>query len=101
MPTPLHYRATVHRLACLADASNPAYISVAAAGALARLLSPANPRHRIIQQMLQAADSFELARHKLRDLYDREPAVPTSEQTPAGDARIEEEEPSEEDDDPL
>jgi hypothetical protein len=52
MPTPLHYRATVHRLACLADASNPAYVSVAAAGAIARILSPANPRRRIIQQML-------------------------------------------------
>ena len=101
MPTPLHYRATVHRLACLADPSKPAYVSVAAAGALARILSPANPRRRIIQQMLQAADAFELARHKLRDLYDREPIVLISEQGPACDARIEEEEPSEEDDDPL
>ena len=101
MPTPLHYRATVHRLACLADPSRPAYIAVAAAGALARVLSPANPRHRIIQQMLQAADAFELARHKLRDLYDREPAVPASEHGLSCDARIEEEELSEEDDDPL
>lgn len=101
MPTPLCYRATVHRLACLTGPANSAHIAVAAAGALARVLSPANPQRRVIQQMLQAADAFELARHKLRDLYDREPTVPASEQAPVPDSRTKEEELPEEDDDPL
>ena len=102
MPTPIFYRATVQKLASLAGHSSPAHVSVAAAGALARLLSPANPQRRTIQQMLQAADAFELARHKLRDLHDRDDHAATiTEPGPVSASPIEEEELTEEDDDPL
>ena len=101
MPNPYHYRAVINRLASLADAPNPPQVQVAAAGALARELSPANPRHALSQRMLHAVDAFEFARHKLRDLYDT--AAPLSPDQPriADVAGPEEEEPTQELDDPL
>ena len=93
MPNAFHYRATLHRLAALADSSDP-HVCVSAAGVLARELSPANPRRPLVQQLLREADPYEFARHRLRDLYDGadplspEPStadlteVPTEEQAP-------------------
>ena len=83
MPTAIYYRAFVNRLAHLADARNPAHICVTAAGLMVRELSPVNPRRELVQRLLREADPFELARHKLRDLYDRtDPTVPAPEETP-------------------
>ena len=102
MPTAIYYRAFVNRLAHLADARNPAHICVTAAGLMVRELSPANPRRELVQRLLREADPFELARHKLRDLYDGSEAspVPASERRPAPSCLLQEDEPLEDDDDP-
>ena len=102
MPNPFHYRSIIQRLAGLADASNPAHVSLAAAATLARELSPANPRRESIQRLLRDADPFAFARHKLRDLYDRaEPLGPEPAQDPLeADPLPSDDEPLEEDDDP-
>ncbi len=106
MPTAIYYRAFVNRLAHLADARNPAHICVTAAGLMVRELSPANPRRELVQRLLREADPFELARHKLRDLYDRtDPTVPAAEETPVSAPEqgpiAQEQEALEEEDDPL
>ncbi len=99
MPNPFHFRARIDRLARLAGPENPSYIAVRAVCALVRELSPANPRRDQIQQMLRTADPFAFASHKLRDLYDR---ADSQSFVPSHDAPIpQEEEPAEEDDDPL
>ena len=106
MPTAIYYRAFLNRLAHLADAPNPSHICVAAAGLMARELSPANPRRELIQRLLRQAGPFELARHKLRDLYDcADPTEAALEETPIpglerGPAPLQQEEALEEDDDP-
>ena len=112
---PFHYRATINRLARLADAPNPSYVRLPAACALVRELSPANPRRDLIQHMLEIANPFEHARHKLRDLYDRASAsfsppsggrchgvaCPALDAGTEGGPLLQEDEPTEEDDDPL
>ncbi len=100
MPSPFYYRRVLDRLARLADVPNPPHVQVRAAIALAGELSPANPRRELIRQMLETANPYEFARHKLRDLYDQpDPSVPASERGPA--PLLQEEESPEEDDDPL
>ena len=112
---PFHYRATIDRLARLAAKPNPSYVRVGAACALANELSPANPRRDLIRQLLELANPFEHARHKLRDLYDRASAsfsppsggrchgvaCPALDAGTEGGPLLQEEEPSEEEDDPL
>ena len=108
MPNPFHYRSTIDRLTRLTGPSHPGYIRLRAVNALLRELSPANPQSAANNQMLQAVDSWDLARHKLRDLYDRDDLTKTS---PLGGgaphlcgaegAALTEEESPEEDDDPL
>ena len=112
---PFHYRATIDRLARLADRPNPSYVRVHAACALANELSPANPRRHLIRRMLEIANPVEQARHKLRNLYDQASAslsppsggrchgvaCPALDAGTEGGPLLQEEEPSEEEDDPL
>ena len=74
---PFRYRATIDRLARLAERPNPAHVRVSAAGALVAELSPINPRRDLVRRLLEFANPFEHARHKLRDLYDS-PSPPAS-----------------------
>ncbi len=108
MPNPYHYRSTINRLTRLTGPSHPGYIRLRAVISLLRELSPANPRSAANNQMLQAVDPYEFARHKLRDLYDRADLTKTS---PLGEgaphlcgaegAAFAGEKSPEEDDDPL
>ncbi len=97
MPNPFHYANTLYRLARLSDPDHPGHVRVRAAITLAIELSPANPRRALVQRLLQEANPFALAQHKLRDLYDR-PEPLTPEPTPAHSQP--EEEPPPEDDEP-
>ena len=99
MPNPFHFRSALNQLARLAARPNPAHVRLRAVSALAEQLSPANPRHGLIQRMLQAANPYEFARHQLRDLYDR--ADPLTPQPTRIHPHAEEEELTEEADDPL
>lgn len=78
MPNPFHFRAHIDRLSRLAAESNPAYVRLRALKGLVRELMPGTPRARLAQQLLEEANPYEFARHKLRDLYDRPGAVETS-----------------------
>ena len=116
MPNPYHYRSAINRLTRLTGPSHPGYIRLRAVTALLRELSPANPRAAANNRMLQAVDSYDLARHQLRDLYDHADPAKTSESSfppplPLGEGWGEgphsptedptDEESPEEDDDPL
>ena len=70
---PFRYRTTIDRLARLAERPNPAHVRVSAAGTLVKELSPINPRRDLVQRLLEFANPYEHARHKLRDLYDQTP----------------------------
>ncbi|MXV80599.1 MAG: hypothetical protein F4X58_08310 [Chloroflexi bacterium] len=52
MPIKTTFKAAVQRLAELAGTGEPGYVSVRAAGQLANILSPANPRHADITRAL-------------------------------------------------
>ncbi|MYD54387.1 MAG: hypothetical protein F4W96_08805 [Chloroflexi bacterium] len=52
MPIETTFKAAVQRLAELAGTGEPGYVSVRAAGQLADILSPANPRHADITRAL-------------------------------------------------
>ena len=125
MPNPYHYRAHIDRLTRLTEGSNPGYIRLRAVIALLRELSPANPRSAANNRLLHSVDPFDLARHKLRDLYDHtqtsplggacpapdaggaphacgaEGAAPAQSEAASGSPTLTEDDSSEEDDDPL
>jgi hypothetical protein len=99
MPNPYHYRAHINSLTRLTTASHPSYVRLRAVTALVRELFAPNPQSDINSRMLRAVDSYELARHQLRDLYDQ--AVPHAAVARAqAGAVLAEEESTEEDDDP-
>ena len=101
MPNPFFFRAAMNRLSRLAGAQNPPAVRLAATVRLARVLMTDTPRARLAQQLLQQANPFEFARHKLRELYDRADS-PYPEPCGGADApRLEEEEPLDEAEDPL
>lgn len=101
MPNPFHYRAVLNRLATLTDAPNPAHVRVAAAVALTHELAPGTHRAQLAQRLLQDANPFEVARHQLRDLYDRPGPLCLVPSDPADAASLEEEEILDESEDPL
>lgn len=102
MPNPFHLRAKIDRLRRRSANHNPAYIRVKAFNSIVRELFAPNPQARLNHQLHLATDPFELARHKLRDLYDGSEAspVPASERRPAPSCLLQEDEPLEDDDDP-
>ena len=116
MPNPYHYRAKIDRLWRRSGDHNPGYIRIKALDAIVRELFAPNERARLNHEMYFATDLYDVARHQLRDLYDRADLFPSPpaggggrclvEACPALDAGTEggspqDEESSEEDDDPL
>jgi len=70
MPNRFRLRANIDRLWRRATGSLPAYIRLKALNAVAREIYPSNDRTRANYQMYLATDPYDVARHKLRDLYD-------------------------------
>ena len=116
MPNPYHFRAKIDRLWRRSGDHNPGYIRLKALNAIVRELFAPNERARLNHQLYFATDPYDVARHQLRDLYDRADPFPSppasgggrclSEACPALDAGAEGgspqgEESPEEDDDPL
>ncbi len=112
MPNPYHFRANIDRLWRRATGSLPAYIRLRALNAVAREIYPSNDRTRANYQMYLATDPYDVARHKLRDLYDRPgslyPPLPLGEGWGEGSLpsaqsglALQEGDPADEDDDPL
>ena len=108
-PNPFSYRAKIDRLWRRSDDGNPGYIRVKALDTLVRELFAPNPRAQLNYQTYLATDPFDVARHKLRDLYDHADPIQTSFCPPRplgegwgeGPSASLEDEPLEEDDDPL
>ena len=108
MPNPFHFRATIDRLWRRSTEHNPGCIRVKALDTIVRELFAPNPRARLNYRIYLSTDPFDVARHKLRDLYDRVDLLQTSPEgagaprpCPAqGAALLQGEEPLEEDDDP-
>ena len=75
MPNPYHFRARIDRLWGRANSSLPGYIRLKALNAVAREIYPSNDRARANYKMYLATDPYEVARHKLRDLYDHATAT--------------------------
>ena len=111
MPNPFHYRAAIDNLWRRANGNAPAYRRLNALDAIVRELFAPNERARLNYQRYLATDPFDVARHKLRDLYDQDapqhfehdhdaPQLFEVAPAQAGAAHPEEESPDE-DDDPL
>ena len=71
MPNQFHLRAKFDRLWRRSEAHNPGYIRLAALDAIVRELHAPNDRARANYQLYLTTDPFDVARHKLRDLYDQ------------------------------
>ena len=111
MPNPFHFRAKIDRLWRRADdRRHRGYLRVKALDAIVRELFAPNPRAQANYAMYLATDPFDVARHKLRHLHDRPGPLTQTEVAPAltevapaqaGATLLQEDEPPEEDDDPL
>ncbi len=119
MPNPYHFRANIDRLWRQANSNVAAYRRLNALDMVVRELFAPNERARLNYQRYLATDPYDVARHLLRDLYDRPgPMIlagdgslplPLGEACPTLDAggwgedppSLLEDETSEEDDDPL
>ncbi len=113
MPNPYHFRARIDRLWRCSGDHNPGYIRLKALNAIVRELYAPTERARLNYQMLIATDPYDVARHQLRDLYDRTdpprstspislcPPLPLGEGWGEGPPAHSEQESPEEDDDPL
>jgi len=119
MPNPYHLRARVDRLWRHANSDAPAYRRLKSLNAVVRELFAPNDRARQNHQLYLATDPYDVARHLLRDLYDRadtstcqtalQPPLHLGEACPAlyaggwgeGPLSLPEEEIIDEDDDPL
>ena len=71
MPNPYHFRARIDRLWRRSGDHNPGYIRLKALNAVVRELFAPNDRARQNYQLYLATDPYDVARHHLRDLYDR------------------------------
>ncbi len=104
MPNPYHFRARIDRICRRAFGNGPAYLQLRALDTLVRELHAPNDRARRNYKMYLATDPYDVARHTLRDLYDRPgslcPPLPLGEGWGEG-SPTQEEQPPEEDDDPL
>ena len=112
MPNPYHFRAKVDRLWQCANSNARGYKKLKALNTLVREMYGPSERAQRNHQMYLATDPYDVARHHLRDLYDRadptrftseislRPPLPLGEGWGEGPPTPEEESP-EEDDDPL
>ncbi|MXV80533.1 MAG: hypothetical protein F4007_07735 [Chloroflexi bacterium] len=100
MPNPYHLKANIDRLWRQANSNAPAYRRLNALDKVVRELFAHTERARLNYQLYLATDPFDVARHLLRDLYDRPgPMILAGEDSlPVSFA---EEEANEEDADPL
>ena len=108
MPNPYYFRTVVDRLWRIANGTHSGDVSVRTVNNLIKAFPPDIPRYVAAQQMLDAVDAYDYARHLLRDLYDRTqtggsscPPLPLGEGWGEGSPVPLEEEPPDEDDDPL
>ena len=116
MTNRFHFRARIDNLWRRANGNAPAYRQLHALDAVVRELFAPNDRARANYRTYLATDPFDVARHKLRDLYDRPgslraplppgeaslyPPLPLGEGWGEGPPAVTEEETLEEDDDPL
>ena len=99
MPNPFHYRARIDRLWRRSAAHNPGYIRLKALNTIVREMLAPTERAQLNYRLYLATDPYDVARHKLRDLYDR--AAPTKVAPAQAGGALAEEESPEEDDDPL
>ena len=104
MPNPYYFRSVVDRLWRIANGTHPGDVPARAVNALIKEFPPDAHRYAVARQMLHAVDAYEYARHLLRDLYDRPgslcPPLPLGEGWGEGPPALEDE-PPDEDDDPL
>ena len=77
MPNPYHYRAKIDRLWRRSGDHNPGYIRLKALNAIVRELFAPTERARLNQELYFATDPYDVARHQLRDLYDRASPSPS------------------------
>ena len=107
MPNPYHFRARIDRICRRAFGNGPGYLRLKALNTLVRELHAPNDRARSNYQMCLATDPYEVARHQLRHLYDHAtPVASLGLPLPLGEgwgegSPAQEEQPPEEDDDPL
>ncbi|MCY3733964.1 MAG: hypothetical protein OXG42_06760 [Chloroflexi bacterium] len=102
MPNPFNYRTHVNQLWRTVNGPKPAYIRLRALDALARDLIPGRPRYAVAQQMLNAVDAYEYADPSISGSEGSFcPPLPLGEGRSEGSPTRAEEQPSEEDDDPL
>ena len=107
MPNPYHFRARIDRICRRAFGNGPGYLRLKALNTLVRELHAPNDRARANYQMYLATDPYDVARHQLRDLYDHAtPEASLRLPLPLGEgwgegSPAQEEQPPEEDDDPL
>ena len=99
---PFRFRARIDQLWRTSAGNRPGYIRLKALNTVMRELFAPTPRAQANYALYLATDPFDVARHKLRDLYDRSlrPPLPLGEGW-GEDPRSTEDEPSDEDDDPL
>ncbi|MCY3922840.1 MAG: hypothetical protein OXG27_10665, partial [Chloroflexi bacterium] len=69
MPNPFHFRARIDRLVRQGFGDGPGYLCLKALDTLVRELHANNDRARANYRMDLATDPYDVARHKLRDLY--------------------------------
>ena len=116
MRNPYHFRTVVNRFWRIATDPGPGPAAVRALDALSGELKLGSPGYDAAQRMLRTVDAYDYARHLLRDLYDAKTS-PSGGGAPTGaegaapaqtkvspaqaGAALQEEEPSDEDDDPL
>ena len=106
MPNPYHFRARIDRLVQQGFGDGPAYLQLKALDTLVRELHAPNDRARANYKMYLATDPYDVARHKLRDLYDHATpeaslCLPLPLGEGWGEGSPQSEEPADEDDDPL
>ncbi len=74
---PFRYRARIERLWRQSNDHNPAYVRLKALNTVIRELFAPNPAAQANYALYLATDPFDVARHKLRDLYDSPLPPPT------------------------
>ncbi|MYE06523.1 MAG: hypothetical protein F4Y04_04760 [Chloroflexi bacterium] len=103
MPNQFNLRARMDNLWRQSGDHNPGYIRLKALGAIVRELYAPTEQARLNQQLCFATDPYDVARHKLRDLYDGPQTSSAGGGAPQGaeGAASSGDELPEEDDDPL